>query len=48
MSARGVQFYHVVVDGVRHDRAAWCYETPRPEMTQVRGRFGFWRDVKVG
>lgn len=44
----GVQFYDVVVDGVRHDRAAWCYETPRPEMTQVRGRFGFWRDVKVG
>ncbi len=44
----GVQFYHVVVDGVRHDRAAWCYETPRPEMTQVHGRFGFWQDVKVG
>jgi len=44
----GVQFYHVVIDGVRHDRAAWCYETPRPEMSQVGGRFGFWRDVEVG
>jgi uncharacterized protein (DUF427 family) len=44
----GVQFYHVVIDGVRHDRAAWCYETPRPEMAQVGGRFGFWQDVEVG
>lgn len=44
----GVQFYDVVIDGVRHDRAAWSYETPRPEMTQVGGRFGFWQDVKVG
>lgn len=43
----GVQFYHVVIDGVRHDRAAWCYESPRPEMAQVGGRFGFWQDVEV-
>lgn len=43
----GVQFYHVVIDGVRHDRAAWSYEAPRPEMAQVKDRFGFWRDVKV-
>ena len=44
----GVQFYHVVIDGVRHDRAAWSYEAPRPEMAQVKDRFGFWREVKVG
>lgn len=44
----GVQFYDVVVDGVRHARNAWCYEAPRPEMAQVGHRFGFWRDVKVG
>lgn len=43
----GVQFYDVVIDGVRHDRAAWSYEAPRPEMAQVGGRFGFWQDVKV-
>lgn len=43
----GVQFYDVVVDGARHERAAWCYEAPRPEMKQVGGRFGFWQDVKV-
>jgi uncharacterized protein (DUF427 family) len=44
----GVQFYDVVVDGVRHDRAAWSYESPRPAMAPVGGRFGFWNDVAVG
>jgi uncharacterized protein (DUF427 family) len=43
----GVQFYDVVIDGVRHDRAAWSYEAPRPAMQAVGGRFGFWEDVKV-
>ena len=43
----GVQFYDVVVDGERHDRAAWSYEAPRPGMKQVAGRFGFWEDVEV-
>ena len=43
----GVQFYDVVVDGARHERAAWCYEAPRPEMREVGGRFGFWQDVEV-
>ena len=43
----GVQFYDVIVDGTRYERAAWCYEAPRPEMQQVGGRFGFWQDVKV-
>jgi uncharacterized protein (DUF427 family) len=44
----GVQFYDVVVEGVRHGRAAWSYESPRPTMQQVGGRFGFWEDVQVG
>ena len=44
----GVQFYDVVVGGERHARAAWMYEAPRPAMSQVAGRFGFWQDVKVG
>ena len=43
----GVQFYDVVVEGKRHQRAAWSYEAPRPEMKAVGGRFGFWQDVKV-
>jgi uncharacterized protein (DUF427 family) len=43
----GVQFYNVILEGVRHDRAAWCYESPQPTMQQVGGRFGFWEHVKV-
>jgi uncharacterized protein (DUF427 family) len=44
----GVQFYDVVIDGVRHPRAAWVYEAPRPALAEVAGRFGFWQDVAVG
>ena len=43
----GVQFYDVVIDGARHERAAWSYEDPRPAMRRVAGRFGFWEDVEV-
>ena len=43
----GVQFYDVVIDGIRHVRAAWSYESPRPAMHEVGGRFGFWEDVQV-
>jgi uncharacterized protein (DUF427 family) len=43
----GVQFYDVVIDGVRHARAAWVYETPRPGKMPIAGRFGFWEDVEV-
>ena len=43
----GVQFYDVVIDGVRHKRNAWVYESPQPKMAQVRDRFGFWEDVEV-
>ena len=44
----GVQFYDVVVDGERHQRAAWSYEAPQPRMRQVADRFGFWEAVQVG
>lgn len=44
----GVQFYDVVIDGARHERAAWRYEAPQPQMQSVTGRFGFWNDVHVG
>jgi uncharacterized protein (DUF427 family) len=43
----GVQFYDVVIDDARYERAAWSYEAPRPSMAQVGGRFGFWQDVEV-
>lgn len=43
----GVQFYDVIVDGKRHQRAAWSYEKPQPTMRHVGGRFGFWGDVEL-
>jgi uncharacterized protein (DUF427 family) len=43
----GVQFYDVIIDGVRHVRNAWSYEAPQPKMAQVGGRFGFWEDVEL-
>ena len=43
----GVQFYDVVIDGVRHARNAWIYEAPQPKMAQVHDRVGFWEDVEV-
>ena len=43
----GVQFYDVVIDGVRHARNAWIYESPQPKMAQVKDRVGFWEDVEV-
>jgi uncharacterized protein (DUF427 family) len=43
----GVQFYDVMLDGKRYERAAWSYERPQPKMEAVRDRFGFWKDVKV-
>ena len=44
----GVQFYDVVINGKRDARAVWSYETPRPALETVAGRFGFWNDVEVG
>ena len=44
----GVQFYDIVLDGKRHARAAWRYEAPRPSMSHVADRFGFWHEVEVG
>src|ERR1700722_10637731 len=43
----GVQFYDVVIEGVRHERAAWSYEAPRPSLQHVGGRFGFWNEIEV-
>jgi uncharacterized protein (DUF427 family) len=43
----GVQFYDVVIDGERHARNAWSYESPQPRMEPVRDRFGFWEDVVI-
>jgi uncharacterized protein (DUF427 family) len=44
----GVQFYDVLIEGERFERAAWIYEAPRPSMRHVANRVGFWNEVEVG
>ena len=43
----GVQFYDVVIDGVRHARNAWIYESPQPKLAQIKDHVGFWEDVEL-
>ncbi len=33
----GVQFYDMVIEGERHPRAAWSYESPRPACNMSGG-----------
>jgi uncharacterized protein (DUF427 family) len=42
-----VQFYDVVENGMRSERAAWSYLAPRASMQQVDHWIGFWEDVEV-
>lgn len=42
-----VQFYDVVIDGVRHPRNAWVYEAPLPAKRQIANFVGFWKDVEI-
>ena len=44
----GVRFFDAVLDGVRHERVAWSYESPRAELAQVAHWVGFWEEVEVG
>ncbi len=43
----GVQFYDVVGDAARSERAAWSYEVPQASMKQVDHWIGFWEDVAI-
>ena len=40
-----VQFYDIVIGGIRHERAAWTYEAPLSKLAQTVRRTGFWKDV---
>jgi uncharacterized protein (DUF427 family) len=43
----GVQFYDVVENGTRSERAAWSYLAPRASMKQVDHWVSFWEDVEI-
>jgi uncharacterized protein (DUF427 family) len=40
-------YYHVEVDGMRNDNAAWFYPEPKPAAQEISGRIAFWKGVRV-
>jgi uncharacterized protein (DUF427 family) len=44
----GVQFYDLVYQGAKSERAAWSYEAPQAALGSVAHWIGFWQDVEVG
>ncbi|MEP6391074.1 MAG: DUF427 domain-containing protein [Halioglobus sp.] len=40
-------YYSIVVAGDTNDNAAWYYEQPKPDASQIKGRVAFWRGVEV-
>ena len=39
--------YHVEVDGMKNENAAWYYPEPKDAAVQIKGRVAFWKGVKV-
>jgi uncharacterized protein (DUF427 family) len=40
-------YYHLVVDGVQNENAAWCFPEPKEAAKRIAGRVAFWRGVQV-
>jgi uncharacterized protein (DUF427 family) len=40
-------YYHVDVDGMRSENAAWFYPEPKPAANAITGRIAFWKGVHV-
>src|SRR4029077_5922664 len=40
-------YYHVEVDGMRNENAAWYYPEPKPAAAEIKNRIAFWNGVKV-
>ena len=41
------QYKTIVVDGKRNVDAVWYYADPKPAAKEIKGRFAFWKGVKV-
>lgn len=45
---KGVASYKtLVVDGARNPDAAWYYPDPKSAAAEIKGRFAFWKGVKI-
>ncbi len=40
-------YYHVEVDGMKNENAAWYYPEPNPAAAEIKGRIAFWKGVTV-
>jgi len=40
-------YFHVTVNGERHDDAAWWYPEPKSGAEQVKDRVAFWVGIEV-
>jgi uncharacterized protein (DUF427 family) len=40
-------YYHVEVDGMKNENAAWCYPEPKPAAGEIKGKIAFWKGVRV-
>jgi uncharacterized protein (DUF427 family) len=40
-------YYHVAVDGMQNDNAAWFYPEPKPAAAEIKDRIAFWKGVRV-
>jgi uncharacterized protein (DUF427 family) len=40
-------YYHVDVDGMLNQNAAWFYPEPKPAAKEITGRIAFWKGVRV-
>lgn len=40
-------YYHVEVDGMKNENAAWYYPEPKPAAAQIRNHVAFWKGVHV-
>ena len=40
-------YYHVEVDGMTNENAAWYYPEPNPAAAQIKNHVAFWKGVRV-
>ena len=40
-------YYHIEVDGMKVENAAWFYPEPKPAAAEIKGRIAFWKGVRV-
>ena len=41
------QYYHIEVDGMKNENAAWYYPQPKPAAAEIKDRIAFWKGVRV-